>query len=139
MDERTRRTDDEVAPRARRTAPLPGALTHWFPKSRLGIVLGALVLALLVYGVVRWVMPGSSGGGRNPQGAAQTVGAGTAAVNTVRVIVNALGTVTPLATVTVQTQINGQLTDVGFVEGQLVKKGDFLAQVDDRPYQILKA
>ncbi len=57
----------------------------------------------------------------------------------IRVIVNALGTVTPVATVTVQTQINGQLTDVGFTEGQLVKKGDFLAQIDQRPYEILRA
>jgi multidrug efflux system membrane fusion protein len=61
------------------------------------------------------------------------------ALGNIRVIVNALGTVTPLATVTVQTQINGQLTDVGFTEGQLVNKGDFLAQIDQRPYEILKA
>ncbi len=40
---------------------------------------------------------------------------------------------------TVQTQINGQLTAVGFTEGQMVKKGDFLAQIDQRPYEILKA
>jgi membrane fusion protein, multidrug efflux system len=52
------------------------------------------------------------------------------------IIDNALGTVTPLATVTVQTQINGQLTEVGFVEGQMVNKGDFLAQIDPRPYQV---
>jgi multidrug efflux system membrane fusion protein len=68
----------------------------------------------------------------------QTVGAATAALGDVRVILNELGTVTPLATVTVQTQINGQLTDVGFTEGQLVKKGDFLAQIDPRPYEYLK-
>jgi multidrug efflux system membrane fusion protein len=49
--------------------------------------------------------------------------------------VNALGTVTSLANVTVRTQIAGQLTEVAFTEGQVVKAGDFLAQVDPRPYQ----
>jgi multidrug efflux system membrane fusion protein len=57
----------------------------------------------------------------------------------IRVIVNGLGTVTPLATVNVVTQINGQLTQVAFREGQMVKKGDFLAQIDPRPYEILEA
>jgi multidrug efflux system membrane fusion protein len=47
-----------------------------------------------------------------------------------------LGTVTPTATVTVQTQINGQLTAVGYREGQIVQKGQFLAQIDPRPYEI---
>jgi multidrug efflux system membrane fusion protein len=44
--------------------------------------------------------------------------------------------VTPLAVVTVKTQINGYLMSVAFTEGQHVKKGDFLAQVDPRPYQV---
>src|SRR5579862_553203 len=46
------------------------------------------------------------------------------------VIVPALGTVTPLATVTVKTQVIGQLTQIAFREGQMVREGDFLAQVD---------
>ena len=65
---------------------------------------------------------------------AATIGRGD-----IRVIVNGLGTVTPLATVNVVTQINGQLTQVAFREGQMVKKGDFLAQIDPRPYEILQA
>ena len=51
------------------------------------------------------------------------------------VTINGLGTVTPLAMVTVRTQISGQLIQIGFQEGQEVNKGDFLAQIDPRPYQ----
>ncbi len=77
-------------------------------------------------------------GPQSPQGAAQTVGAATVALGNIRVIVNALGTVTPLATVTVQSQISGYLTQVAYTEGQMVQKGDFLAQIDQRPYEMLK-
>src|SRR4051794_36598773 len=66
---------------------------------------------------------------------------GTASVETadMPVVLNALGTVTPLATVTVKPQISGQLVEVAFKEGQTVKKGDFLAQIDPRPYQVALA
>lgn len=50
-----------------------------------------------------------------------------------------LGTVTPLAVVTVRTQISGYLMEVGFREGQMVKRGDFLAQIDPRPYEVALA
>jgi multidrug efflux system membrane fusion protein len=52
------------------------------------------------------------------------------------VTLSQLGTVTPLAMVTVKTQISGYLVQVGFKEGQMVNKGDFLAQIDPRPYQV---
>ena len=50
-------------------------------------------------------------------------------------VVRALGTVTPLATVTIRTQISGQITRIAFQEGQRVNEGDFLAEIDPRPYK----
>jgi multidrug efflux system membrane fusion protein len=143
MDERTRRTDEELAPGARRLIPEPwvAPFVKTRPRSRLrsGIGIALLLLvAFAIYETVQWVRSVPPPGGRFPQGAAQTVGASTAVLGDVRVVLNELGTVTPLSTVTVQTQINGQLTEVGFTEGQTVKKGDFLAQIDPRPYEYLK-
>jgi multidrug efflux system membrane fusion protein len=54
----------------------------------------------------------------------------------VPISLDALGTVTPLATAIVKPQLNGYLTQIGFSEGQMVKQGDFLAEIDPRPYQI---
>ena len=65
---------------------------------------------------------------------AVAVGIATASMGDIQVRIPALGTVTPLATVTVKTQISGQLQKIGFREGQLVHAGDFLAQIDPRPY-----
>jgi multidrug efflux system membrane fusion protein len=64
------------------------------------------------------------------------VGVATVRRGDMPVTLSGLGTVTPLATVTVQSQISGQLLRVGFREGQFVKAGDFLAQIDPRPYQM---
>jgi multidrug efflux system membrane fusion protein len=47
----------------------------------------------------------------------------------------ALGTITPLATVTVKSQVTGILQKIAFQEGQLVHEGDFLAQIDPRPFE----
>ena len=46
-----------------------------------------------------------------------------------------LGTVTPLTTVTLKAQISGIMQKVNFKEGQMVKKGELLAEIDPRPYQ----
>ncbi|MCA3788120.1 MdtA/MuxA family multidrug efflux RND transporter periplasmic adaptor subunit, partial [Burkholderia sp.] len=60
----------------------------------------------------------------------------TATQGEMPIVLSALGTVTPLANVTVKTQLSGYLQSVSFQEGQIVKKGDVLAQIDPRPYQV---
>jgi membrane fusion protein, multidrug efflux system len=57
----------------------------------------------------------------------------------INVTINALGTVTSLATVTIKSQISGQLVRIAFEEGQIVKKGDLLAEIDARPYELARA
>lgn len=124
--------------REERVAP-PDVKTR--PRSRLRpmVLLGLAVL--IAFGTYRFVTsvrtPADSS--RVERNAPQPVGAATIGLGDIKVIVNAFGTVTPLANITVKTQVNGQLLDVAFKEGQLVKKGDFLAQVDPRPFELAEA
>jgi membrane fusion protein, multidrug efflux system len=83
--------------------------------------------------------PAPSTHGHRLGGAPQSVGVAAVRTGDIKIIYAGLGTVTPLATITVRTQINGILMEVPFTEGQYVKKGDLLAQIDDRPYKLLKA
>jgi multidrug efflux system membrane fusion protein len=75
--------------------------------------------------------PGASGA-RAPT----VVGIATAALGNIPIQLSELGTVTPQAAVTVQSQINGPLLAVYFKEGQTVRQGQLLALVDPRPYEI---
>lgn len=71
-------------------------------------------------------------GGRPPT----VVGVATATTGDIPIQINALGAVTPQASVTVHTRIAGTLMAVYFTEGQSVKQGQLLALVDPRPYQV---
>jgi multidrug efflux system membrane fusion protein len=114
------------------------------PRSGGRVVLASLLVLLVVAGIVWWTrhqpVPEQPAGGRRGGGAApmsivpETVSKGDIGVN-----LNALGTVTSLATVTIRTQISGYLIKVVFKEGDEVKKGDLLAEIDPRPYEAALA
>jgi multidrug efflux system membrane fusion protein len=76
---------------------------------------------------------GPGGGGRGP---AVTVGVATAEKADIPVTLEALGTVTPLATVKVRPQVNGTLQQVLYREGQMVRKGELLAVIDPRQFEM---
>ena len=106
-------------------------------RTLLGIGLGLVVVA----GAGWYISQGGTSSpkatvGRSPPGAGVPVGVASATKGEIPVVLRALGTVTPLATVNVKTQITGQLTEVHLKEGQLVKQGDLLAVVDPRPYDV---
>jgi multidrug efflux system membrane fusion protein len=110
------------------------------PRRRRNLIVAAAALALLALLVV-WIIHHSAvtaqQKAQGPFGHDAPIAVATASATNgdMPVTIPALGTVTPLATVTVKTQISGQLTQVAFKEGQMVREGDFLAQIDPRPYQ----
>ncbi|NIJ32870.1 efflux RND transporter periplasmic adaptor subunit [Sphingomonas oligoaromativorans] len=80
-------------------------------------------------------------GGRGGMNQPTTVGTARATLADLPIQAEALGTVTPAATVTVRPQISGTITQILFREGQMVRKGETLAIIDPRPYraQLLQA
>jgi multidrug efflux system membrane fusion protein len=108
-------------------------------RSRLRPVLWLLlVIAIIAAGIWYFQRPDTQRkeNGRPPAGAPVPVGVAPVVQGDMPVTLSQLGTVTPLAMVTVKTQISGYLVQVAFKEGQMVNKGDFLAQIDPRPYQV---
>jgi multidrug efflux system membrane fusion protein len=95
-----------------------------------------VILAVIVYQAVTFIFQPQQRRSRFLDAGNQPVGVKQIGRGDIRLTLRALGAVTPLTTVTVTTQINGLLMSVGFKEGQLVHKGQFLAQIDPRPYQV---
>jgi multidrug efflux system membrane fusion protein len=85
--------------------------------------------------------PGDSAqslGGRGGRGSgAVPVVAARARKGDIGVYFTGLGAVTPIYTVTVRSQISGYLMQVLYKEGQTVRKGDLLAEIDPRPYRVM--
>src|ERR1700756_2892525 len=82
--------------------------------------------------------PGAKGAAPGANNAV-AVSVATVASGSITLRIPALGTITPLATVTVKTQISGTLQKILFKEGQLVREGDPIALIDPRPYEATLA
>src|SRR5271170_3366297 len=116
------------------------------PRRRSLLLRIAIIAALAAAAVFAWQKfehgePSTQEGdnsGRHGQ-PPQTVRVAPVTLGDMPLTIDALGTVTPFETVTIRTQIAGNLQEVGFTEGQIVKKGDFLAQIDPRPYEAALA
>ena len=104
-------------------------------RSRRGLIIFVVIVLVLIALVVVHLMTR-----KKPvrESAAIVVTVAQATLGPMPVTLSELGTVTPIATVTVLPQLSGYLTEVGYHEGQEVQKGQFLAQIDPRQYQISK-
>ncbi|MBB5399234.1 MdtA/MuxA family multidrug efflux RND transporter periplasmic adaptor subunit [Paraburkholderia youngii] len=158
MDEQQKHPDTQRPAASQPSASGAQSSATGAVKRHRGRTVALIVAALVVLGVVLWrwhpwdspssgaSAPGAASGARSgrlgrggPNAMAnmpQPVHVAAATQGEMPVVLTALGTVTPLATVTVLPQLSGVLQDVYFKEGQMVKKGDVLAQIDPRPYEI---
>src|SRR5579862_5420077 len=99
-----------------------------------------IVAVLLLLVLLAWLLTPKGGskppGGRFATGGPMPVVAASVQSGDMPITLSGLGAVTPLATVTVQSQISGQIQKILFKEGQLVKVNDPLFVIDPRPYQV---
>jgi multidrug efflux system membrane fusion protein len=123
---------DEHSEAARRE---PQALPPRRGKMFWWIAGGGLVVVVLIVLIARHRAATQATPASRLAGAPQPVGVAKVSTGDVPITINALGTVTPLATVTVHPQITGPLIKIAFTEGQVVKAGDLLVQIDPRPFQ----
>jgi len=108
----------------------------WITRHRVRVTFfaaGAVAVLILSF----HALPRSAAADRKKQGAGDTVSVEAASVTRANVPVNVegLGTVQAFNTVTVTSRVDGALQKLGFTEGQMVHKGDLLAQIDPRPFQ----
>ena len=122
------------------TAGQPDTRPAWrrFASSHRRVLVVAAILVAFI--VLAWLLTPhatpSPAGGRFAGAGPMPVVVARAGTGDMPITLIGLGTVTPLATVTIQSQINGQIMHIFFKEGQQVQAGDPLIQIDPRPYQV---
>jgi multidrug efflux system membrane fusion protein len=113
------------------------------PKRSGGVRILVWVVILLLFALLFWwVMhhrqaPAATGGGgrRAMAGGTVTLTTTTAKKGDIGVYLDAIGTVTPVYTTTIVSQVTGVISQVQYREGQLVRRGQPLLQIDPRPFQ----
>jgi multidrug efflux system membrane fusion protein len=115
-----------------RVSPAPTATR---PRLRLALLLLALGLVPLPFLLPNpWT---SQDQAQVPADNRPTVRTAVATRGDMPILLQGLGVVTPFSTVTVRPRIGGELQSVSFREGQMVRQGDDLAQIDPRPYEAI--
>lgn len=123
--------------------PLPFSAGPAIVRRRLalaGLVAVAMLAAWAGWAVWRYVLPGPAPAAI-PSYAQQPVAVSVAAARSGPLPrdLHALGTITPLARVVLRSQVDGQLQRLHYTEGQAVRRGQLLAEIDPRPYQAALA
>lgn len=148
MDDRARQAEAE-----KKGAPFSDAFDKAYPdgislrdttkprKTRLAPLVAIVLVVLAGFGLYRFATmrsaaPDETRGMRAAP--PQSVSVAEIGTGDIRIVVSALGSVTPIATVTVKSRVSGHLLEVAFREGQIVHKGDFLAQIDPRPFELAR-
>ncbi|HET9579463.1 MAG TPA: MdtA/MuxA family multidrug efflux RND transporter periplasmic adaptor subunit [Usitatibacter sp.] len=128
---------------ANREHPRAGTAASFAPALRRSwMVASVLVVLLGIYTMVP--LPGKSqarAAKPDPASGPKAIPVATARARSADIDVNidALGSVTPLSNITLRSRLDGQLTSVRFSEGQTVRAGELLAEIDPRPYQVALA
>src|SRR5258705_9141573 len=130
---------DKTEPEPEESPPPPG-VNRAPPKSRARWI---LLVLLLLFGVVAFFFFQRQGKGNGatakppPAPVPVAITTAVAVKGNIGVYINALGTVTALSTVTVNSRVDGQLMRVNYREGQMVRNDDVLPEIDPRPFQAL--
>jgi len=118
-----------------------GSKSRWWPWL---VLLVIVACGLWYYRGRNSQADAAAAGGKGPGGAAMgasgsfvvPVVVATATKGDLPVFLNGLGNVTAFNTVTVRSRVDGQIVKINFTEGQYVKEGDSLVEIDPRPYQV---
>ncbi len=130
MTEQQANASDSRKPEPFTTENAPTHKSHWW----IWLIFAVVLIVVAVW----WIRRGASSQAKTSADATfrpVLISTATAHQGDIGIFLSALGTVTPVYTVTVTSRVQGEITQVYYHEGQMVQKGDPLIEIDPRPYQ----